>query len=69
MTRIMSNAGRIVGPALGGVLIQWHGVQNAVLSLFWITLALTLLTLCSPSMRYREAFTPATTENPSRVAA
>jgi MFS family permease len=67
--RLMTFSAYAVGPALGGVLIQWHGVQNAVLSLFWITLALTLLTLCSPSMRYREAFTPATTENPSRVAA
>jgi predicted MFS family arabinose efflux permease len=58
--RLMAFSAYAVGPVLGGVLIQWHGAQHAVLVLFVITLALALLTACSPSMRYREAFMPAT---------
>jgi hypothetical protein len=45
-----------VGPLLGGILVQWYGAQHAVFALFVITLALALLTACSPSMRYRKKF-------------
>jgi MFS family permease len=42
------------GPVLGGGLIQWYGAQHAVRVLFMMTLALALLAMCSPAMRYRE---------------
>lgn len=54
--RLMTFSAYAVGPVLGGVLIQWYGPQHAVLALFMITLTLALLTACSPSMRYRNAF-------------
>ena len=57
--RLMAFSAYAVGPVLGGVLIQWYGAQRAVLALFVITVALAVLTACSPSMRYREAFIPA----------
>jgi predicted MFS family arabinose efflux permease len=56
--RLMSFSSYAVGPVLGGALIQSCGAQDAVLVLFGITLALAILTLCSPSMRDRKAFIP-----------
>jgi MFS family permease len=52
--RLMAFSACAIGPMLGGVLIQWHGAQHAVLALLAITSALALLTVCSPSMRYHE---------------
>jgi MFS family permease len=57
--RLMAFSAYAIGPVLGGVLFQWCGAQEAVLVLFVITLALAILTWCSPSMRDRAAFVPA----------
>jgi MFS family permease len=57
--RLMAFSAYAVGPALGGILIQWHGAQHAVFALFWFTAAFALLGFCSPSMRrYYKAATP-----------
>jgi predicted MFS family arabinose efflux permease len=57
--RLMAFSAYAVGPVLGGVLIQWHGAQDAVLALFSITVVLALLAVCSPSMRSHKAVIPA----------
>ena len=55
---LTSLAACAVGPVLGGSLVQYYGVEHAILFLWLITAALALLSLLSPSLRHRRTLPP-----------
>jgi MFS family permease len=56
--RLIAYSASAVGPVLGGLLIQFLGIQDAVFALVAITSVLALLACSTQSMRDRQAIAP-----------
>ena len=51
--RLVALSAFALGPMLGGILIQLHGAQYAIVMLFLLTLAFAMFAACTRSIRHR----------------